>query len=365
MQTIHGEPSFHLGTPELDLHITRRGGHMAPVIFHLTDRDVSPYSLSPWEPDEFPDIPPLLSVLRGDFFCLPFSAQIDGPPHGETANAEWAKLESEAGSLKFQIETGDTGAKVVKTITTRAGHHAIYLEHEISDLDGDFSYGNHPILDFSGLAEGAGRVTTSPFHWGSVFPGVFSNPADGETQKLLEGSEFTDLREVKLAAGGITDLTRYPDEAGHDDLVMMAHRPASPEQPFAWTAVVLDGYVWFSLKNPADFPSTLFWISNVGRSAPPWSGRHRARMGFEDVCSHFSDGVDKSRLDLLAAHGIPTTRHFNRDETVSLRNIQGVAAVPERFGAVEKIIPAGEDTLKIIDESGVEFLASVDWKFLV
>ena len=365
MQKIHGEPSFHLGTPELDLYITRRGGHMAPVVFHLADRDVSPYSLSPWQPEEYPEMPPLLSVLRGDFFCLPFSVQLDGPPHGETANAEWTQLESAASSLKFVIETGDSGAKVVKTLSTRLGHHAIYLDHEISNIEGDFSYGNHPILDFSGLAEAAGRVTTSPFHWASVFPGVFSNPADGETQKLLGGSEFTDLREVKLASGGTCDLTRYPDAAGHDDLVMMAHHPASPEQPFAWTAVVLDGYLWFSLKNPADFPSTLFWISNAGRSAPPWDNRHRARMGFEDVCSHFSDGVDKSRLDLLAAHGIPTTRHFKKEETVSLRNIQGVAAVPAGFGAVEKIVPASENTLTLIGDSGMEILAAIDWKFLV
>ena len=365
MQNIHGEPSFHLGTPELDLHITRRGGHMAPVIFHLAGRDVSPYALAPWEPAEYPDAPSLISVLRGDFLCLPFGGQANGPPHGETANAEWTMLEYNTHALKLLIETGDTGAKVSKTITTRHGHHAIYFEHEISNLNGDFNYGTHPILDFSGLPQGAGRVTTSPFHWASVYPGFFSNPADGETQKLLGGSEFKELREVKLADGGTTDLTRYPDDAGHDDLVMMAHLPASPDQPFAWTAAVLDGYVWFALKNPAEYPSTMLWISNGGRSAPPWNDRHVARMGIEDVCSHFSDGVDKSRLDLLAARGIPTTRHFNPDETISLRNIHAVAAVPAGFGAVAKILPAGLGAVKIIGDSGLEVLAALDWNFLV
>jgi hypothetical protein len=43
METIHGEPSFHLGTPEMDLFVTARGGQMAPVVLHMPGRDVSPY----------------------------------------------------------------------------------------------------------------------------------------------------------------------------------------------------------------------------------------------------------------------------------------------------------------------------------
>ena len=85
MTTVHGEPSHHLGTAELDLHVTERAGHLAPVVFHLPGRDVSPYALAPWEPGEYPDIPSLLAVLRGDFLCLPFGEQAAGPPHGDNA----------------------------------------------------------------------------------------------------------------------------------------------------------------------------------------------------------------------------------------------------------------------------------------
>jgi hypothetical protein len=365
MQSIHGEPSHHLATAELDLDVSGRGGHLAPVVFHLASRDVSPYALAPWEPAEFPDLPPLLSVLRGDFLCLPFGGQREGPPHGETANGEWTKLESDERSLRFGIETQDLGASVVKTIATREGQHAIYFTYEISNLEGDFNYGNHPILDFSGLPEGGGRVTTSAFHWDSVFPGPFSNPADGETQALAEGAVFTDLREVPLAVGGCTDLTRYPSRPGNDDLVMFAHVPASAEQPFAWSAALLDGYVWFSLKNPLDFPCTQLWISNAGRTAPPWNSRHIGRMGIEDLCSHFSDGVDKSRLDLLAKSGVPTTRKIQPNQTVSLKSIHAVVAVPMGFGAVRSITPAGDHSVKLTDESGLEVLSTVDWNFLV
>jgi len=365
MQIVHGEASYHLATPELDLDVTARGGHLAPVIFHLTGRDVSPYSLSPWQPEEFPEIPALLSVLRGDFLCLPFGGQADGPPHGEVANSVWTKADSDERTLRFVMVTADSGASVEKIISTREGEHAVYQEHRISGLEGDFNYGNHPILDLSGLADGAGRVSVSPFRWASVFPGAFSNPADGETQALKEGARFTDLREVPLAAGGTTDLTRYPARPGNEDLVMMVSEAATEEQPFGWSAVVLDGYVWFSLKNPSDFPATLFWMSNGGRTAAPWNGRHCGRIGIEEVCSYFSNGVAHSRRAPLAKEGIPTSRRFHLGQTVSLRTIQAAALVCEDFGKVSKIIPADDAAVTISGESGAQVTVPVDWRFLL
>ncbi len=365
MPLVHGEPSYQLTTPEVALAITARGGHLAPVVFHLPGRDVSPYALAPWEPTEFPDIPPLLSVLRGDFFCLPFGGQVDGPPHGDPANAEWTLVSATDLAGCFMLDAADSGARVEKTIATRPGHHAIYAEYRISKLDGDFNYGNHPILDLSGLLEGSGRITTSPFKWASVYDGVFSNPAAGETQALAQGTLFTDLREVPLAAGGTTDLTRYPLRVGYDDLVMMANVPATPAQPFAWSAAVLDGYVWFALKNPSDFPATLLWFSNGGRSAAPWHGKHLGRIGIEEVCSHFHNGVALSRLNPLASHNIPSTRHFSPDETVTLRTLQAVALVPAGFGAVSQILPDGENAVTLHDESGTQIRVPLDWRFII
>ena len=112
MNSVHGENSHHLTTPELDLHVTARAGHMAPVVFHLPGRDVSPYSLSPWRPAEFPDLPPLLSVLRGDFLCLPFGGQAHGPPHGDPANAEWSLASQSDRSITLRQHASDSGAVV-------------------------------------------------------------------------------------------------------------------------------------------------------------------------------------------------------------------------------------------------------------
>ena len=248
MAPVHGEASFRLTGPEVDLHVTARAGHLAPVVFHLSGREVSPYALAPWEPAEFPDVPPLLSVLRGDFLCLPFGGQAEGPPHGEVANFPWSLAAAGERELRLTMDATDTGAHVEKILSTRPGQHAVFTEHRISNLEGNFNYGNHPILDLSALPEGSGRVSVSPFRWASVFPGPFSNPAAGETQALAEGARFTDLREVPLAAGGTTDLTRYPARRGNDDLVMMVNEAATAEQPFAWSAVVWGRLMSFSVR---------------------------------------------------------------------------------------------------------------------
>ena len=364
MEIIHGEASYTLETPELSLAVTARGGHHAPVTFHLAGRDVQPYALAPWLPAEQEDQPALLSVLRGDFFCLPFGGQQDGPPHGDPANAKWDHASCDERSLVLSQKAGDSGAKVVKTLSVKPGQHALFVENTVSELEGDFSYGTHPILDLSGLAEGQGRISTSSFRWASTFPGAFSNPEAGETQCLAESARFTDLKEVQLADGSLTDLSSYPARKGNDDLVMMVNEPSSESQPFAWSAVVLDGYVWFCLKNPEDFPATMLWLSNGGRSAEPWNDHHAGRLGVEEVCSYFSNGVNDSRKNPLAADGIPTVRSFKADETVSLKVIQAVAALPEGFDRVASIVPEGEGAVKITSESGESLTAALEWKFL-
>ena len=120
MQDVHGEPSHHLATPELDLNLTARGGHLAPVVFHLPDRDVSPYALAPWQPEEYPDHPALLSVLRGDFFCLPFGGQENGPPHGDPANAPWQLTGETERSLTLHQKAFDSGGTIQKTISIKS-----------------------------------------------------------------------------------------------------------------------------------------------------------------------------------------------------------------------------------------------------
>lgn len=364
MTNIHGASSFLLASDLVELAVTAEGGHMAPVSFQLSDgRRVSPYALAPWLPEEVePDTPVLLSGLRGDFFCFPFGPQADGPPHGETANGAWELLEQASAALVLGMETQDTGARVVKTLSLRPGQTAVYIEHKISGASGSFSYGTHPVLDFSAVAEREGRISTSPMVWASVYPGVFSDPNEGAFGALLPGGTFESLEAVPLASGGATDVSRYPARAGSDDLVMLVNDPE--HGPFAWTAALVDGYVWFALKNPRDFPATLLWLSNGGRLAPPWHGRHRCRVGLEEVCSHFCDGVEVSRRDLLGGRGIATCREFTPENGVRLAVVQAVVAVPAGFGRVLAI--TGEPGKVVLEgEFGAKVQLPLDWEFVI
>src|SRR5258706_10241482 len=110
---------------------------------------------------------------------------------------------------------------------------------------------------------------------------------------------------------------------------------------FAWSAATLDGYVWISLKDPRTLPSTLFWISNGGRHGAPWNGRHLGRLALEEVCGHFSDGLEISKQNRLKAEGVPTTLAFKAKEAKSIRNIHLVHPVGPGFGRVERIDPGG------------------------
>lgn len=366
MEVVHGASSFILRSAEMELAVSEQAGHMAPVSFIFSSgARFSPYALSPWLPDDLDvALPPLLRYLRGDFLCLPFGGQVAGPPHGDPANALWSRREQSAMTLSLLQQANDSGAQVIKNIRLIDGQQAVYAEHLISGLSGSWNYGNHPVLDFSAMDEGEGRVATSSFRWASVYPGEFSIAENGERGALLPGARFTDLRQVPLRDGGLTDLTHYPQRRGYDDLVMLVNEAATPEQPFAWTAVTMRDKVWFSLKNPADFPATLFWMSNGGRSAAPWLDRHTCRLGLEEVCSHFSDGVDVSSQDLLAAEGVPTSRRFIATETVALRVIQAAVEVAPTFGQVQSIRPDGAAAVRLTGEDGSSVRVAIDWQYL-
>lgn len=123
------------------------------------------------------------------------------------------------------------------------------------------------------------------------------------------------------------------------------------------------GYVWFSLKDPAGFSATLFWLSNGGRHDGPWDRRHPGRVGIEEVCPHFCDRVDDSRVSELAAEGIPTTKKFRAEEATNLRIIQAVAEVPAKFGRVATICPDGQNRVVITGETGLKVLVTIDWEY--
>lgn len=362
-QSVHGEPSFSISSDSTTAWMTLRGNHISPVIFHLGSRDFSPYSCAPWAPGEHQNIGPLLDVLRGDFWCLPFGDSPVGPAHGETACESWTIVSVTTSSVHLRIDAGDTGARVNKMVSVRDGQSALFQEFTISGLNGAYSYGTHPILDLSPFPAGTARVSTGSLHWASVVPGIFSNPDTGETQILNPGAKFEDLAVIPMINGGNLDLSRYPTATAHEDLVMLAQKGDGHQ--LGWTAVSVPGHAWIALKNIQDFPSTLLWISNGGRTQIPWQGRHVGRLGIEDVCSYFHRGLVESRQDLLSHMGIPTTRDFRKSETTTLRSLQFAVDTPTGFGRVCAIDTPAAGKIRVIDEEGRSVESQIDWEFVL
>ena len=362
LPVIHGEPSFTLCNRDVELFLTRRAGHMGPVHFRLGKRWVQPYALAPWQPRELSqDLPPILRVLRGDWFCLPFgSSKGVKDVHGETANGTWELIESGSVRLVLEMKVRTPDCKVRKTLSIKEGQRAVYQEHRIEGLQGRYNFGHHAVLQFPEKG-GPYPVNTSPFHFGSVKPDAFSDPLAREYGALKTGARFGSLDKVPLANGGTTSLQEYPARQGFEDLIMVSSKAGD----FAWTAATLDGYVWISLKDPRTLPSTLFWISNGGRHGAPWSGRHLRRLGLEEVCGHYSDGLETSRKNLLKANGVPTTLAFKSKEAKSIRLIHLVHPVGQGFGRVERIEKNANGThITVTDSHGRSARAPVDWGFL-
>jgi hypothetical protein len=376
VHTIRGQPSWRLASKDVEAFVTVRGGHLGPVTFDRRRKKIQPYSIAPWAEEKTdPALPPLLRVLRGDFFCLPFGGNSrphrgeQHPVHGETANAAWRCecLEEKNGrtTLRLSLETKVRRGRVEKDITLVAGQNLVYCRHTVSGMSGPMDFGHHAMLKFP-ETPGSGLVATSHFLSGQVFPGHFEDPAGYGYSCLKPGAEFHSLRAVPLAVGGTTDLSRYPARRGYEDLVMLVN---DLEVPFGWTAVTFprERYVWFALKNPRILRQTVLWLSNGGRHYPPWNGRHTAVMGLEDVTAYFHYGLAESaRKNPFSARGIPTHRALEATRPLVVPYIMGAVPIPAGFDRLLTIEPvSGEDAINLIAASGKRIQMGVNLEFLI
>ncbi|RYG26424.1 hypothetical protein EON82_03435 [bacterium] len=359
-QTVLGQPSWRIATPDVEAFVTVAGGHLGPVRFRLGDRTVEPFSVAPWaeEPLGQPDVQ-MLRSLRGDFFCMPFGGNENlyqgeqHPQHGDTANLDWTLEAASEGEITLSLQTETRPGRIEKRI--RIEGTTIYQTHTISQMSGPMCYGHHAMLRFPS----EGRLSTSEIFSGRVFPGAFERPKTGGYTSLLPRATFDTLDQVPLADGGQADLTRYPAREGFEDLVQIYHQP---ESPFAWNAVVVDGYLWLALKDPNTLPSTVLWHSNGGRHYRPWNGRHRRVLGVEDVCAYFHYGLAESAAPNDAP--VRTFMQLSPDKPTEIRYTMAVAAVPDDFGVVASVEPTRQG-VEVRDAMGTVVSIAVDMEFVL
>jgi hypothetical protein len=375
VSTVSGQPSWHFQSDQVNACLTVLGGHLGPVCFRLKHQEIRPFAIAPWAEEKGANrIIPILRVLRGDFFCMPFGGNAtpwrgeQHPVHGETANRPW-HLESLTSTKKrvclhASLTTKVRPGRVDKRVYLCPGQTALYCQHTVSAMSGPINLGHHAMLRFPD-APGSGRVSTSPFVYGSVLPTPFEQPAERGYSSLKIGAEFASLSEVPLADGGQADLSRYPARRGFEDLVIMA---SDPKLPFAWTAVVFakQRFVWFALKDPRILRQTMFWISNGGRHYPPWNGRHVGVMGLEELTSFFAYGLAEAvRPNLLSRKGFPTVVKLDPRNPLVVPYIIALAAVPAGFDRVREVVPDPDQRgVVLVSDSGKKTTAAVRLDFL-
>ena len=351
-KTVHSQPSAILSTKEVEVTVTKLGGHMAPVTFFRdSGKPVQPYHISPWQDEKPTKMPaPVLNILRGDFFCIPFGGNSDAvngekhPPHGEIVGDAWkivgTKKDRDVTTLTMAIDTDVRKGRVTKELSLVNGQNVIYSRHTIEGFAGRVPLGHHATLAMP-EKEGAVRIATSAIRFGMTYPGLFSDPKSREYQALQPGAKWSDLSKVPAAWKDApdADLTKLPGRYGYADLVQLANEPAEKTNGLAWTTATFaeGGYVWFSLKDPAILNSTVFWMENHGRHGHPWNGRNNC-LGLEDVTAFFADGLAASGKDnALTKEDVATALELTEAKPTVVNYVQGVVKVPEGFDIVKSV----------------------------
>lgn len=369
-EEIFFQPSWVLRSSTVSMAITEVGAHMAPVFFASADASsIQPYHISPWqnEPNAVPPGSPD-TVLRGDFFCLPFGHSKTGPIHGRTSAFPWrlvhAATQGRVHELALEMPDAGESARVIRNYYLVNGQNVIYDRTTISGLTGSHPFGHHAVLRLP-RQRNTLLVSTSPIQFGMTAPHLIGDPEKGEYQSLAIGAQFNQLSQVPSIFKDTpdSDCSAYPSRPGFCDLLQIAVAP--PEGEPAWNAAVNteENYLWFSLRDSSLLPSTIFWIENKGRHSAPWNGRN-CSLGLEDVCSFFDSGnVESEKPNSFSERGIKTAHSFQPKQPFHVPYIQGAVSVPAGFGRVESF-ECADDSIRFADTAGREVKVPVQSTFL-
>jgi hypothetical protein len=312
-------------------------GHLADLAIEADGRTLRPLHRAPWLDEPPENLPPGLpeGVLRlsGDFLCAPFSAADvePAPLHGWTANSPWDVVDNgpiDGGwRTKFRLRRTVMGAAVEKILTLRDGHPFLYQEHAFIGGAGAISVAHHTM---TAMREG-GRLAFSPKRLAATPPVAMETDPKRGRSLLAYPARTTDLAAFPAGNGSTVDLGDYRTDRRHEDFVTLVEADhAGP----GWSAVArrAERDVVLVLKDPADLPVTMLWISNGGRDYAPWNGRHRGVIGIEDGRAAIGHAASLDD-NWLKREGVATAFALAEGRSVAFRQVIGAAAaggVPPR-----------------------------------
>lgn len=363
--------SYEVGNKTVRFEVTEHGAHLGPVVF-ITDSGerIEPYYTSPWQEEEgYVSDPPVLGPLRGDFFCLPFGSGGAGyPPHGFVAGQRWEKVSADThdgvSTLTLRHRREGSNECVRGTWSIKEGHSCIYTSHVATGFSGQLPVGHHAILSAD---RGLLALSSSAYRYGITHTPPDPYTADREYYSIASGSRFTDLSTVPTVWEGQPneDCSLFPSREGFVNIIQTVD---APSEKIGWhTACCQEaGYLWFSLKNIKQLPTTVYWREDHGRHGYPWNGRNRC-IGIEDVCSLLAEPVEASidPENCLESDGCHTSYRFDPDTPHDFRYIQGAVAVPEGFDRVASMtFDESGKSLTCISESGIRVRIDCSWDYL-
>lgn len=344
LKTIADQPSWIIGVDNVELAVTRRGGHIAPVTFHRdSKKPVQPYHISPWQEEKLKIGEPVLVPLRGDFFCIPFGGGSDGRKsyacHGTPAYDQWSLADAvqtaELAQLNLTMDCADSGGHITKTLTLKKGHNVVYSSHVLAGFKGAFPLGHHATLSMP-EEQNSATLSTSPLAFGLTFPTPGGNPAAGEYYSLQVNRKFQRLDKVPTVWKDqpFADCTKYPRAKGFCDVFGVLSKPGIKTPAWCVLAFPQLGYAWFSLKDSRTLPGLTVWSENHGRWNFPWNGRNNC-LGLEDTMSYLATGLDPSvKSNPVSKAGIPSAMTLSPKKAVAINYIQGVFLINKGFNRV-------------------------------
>lgn len=329
---MDGDGYRGLGWAHGALAVQRLGAMLAPVTFVLAGgRQVSPMHVAPWaaEPGSA-HLPGILKGLRGEWPCVPFgySVPADGSPadwaacmdasqadeevHGHGSNHPWRWKSGQARSLHLSLDypASSPVRRVERIVTPDPAAPAVDLECRIELRSAcRLPLGLHATFRLPDRV-GKARIEPGSYDHGRTFPGTVE---PGAALFAIDAG-FGDLSAVPLRSGGSADASRLPLPGEVEELLQLNGIDGGVA-----LANLEEGYRVRLSWRREHFPSLLIWISNRGRQAAPWNGRHLA-LGLEPICSPFGLGPATAAADNpVARSGTPTARPFAAGETFVTR----------------------------------------------
>ena len=315
------------------------GGMIAKGAFLLPNgKQVSPFFVAPWwNEDGLESYDGLTRGLRGEWPCVPFGYPMprelftsrwqavmedaDSYPdvHGYGSNHDWDFADqSDPGVVSLSIDYPENHdiARLSRTVRGVPGEPSIAFELEITARRAcSIPVALHGCFALPG-GVGEAEVVPGEFSNGLTFPGVIEPGAE----LFAKDQNFTDLRAVPTADGGVVDAASLPLARGVEELLQLngvkgavdlINHAEGYRMSFSWDRTLL--------------PSVVLWYSNRGRQAAPWLGRTLC-IGIEPSATTFGlSPRTAAQANPVANSGTPTALDIAADTPVTIQYSIAVA----------------------------------------